>query len=193
MWTNQLTWIYFMKMVLILLKKKMNFWQKKLSPFIKNYHPQFIIPPHISYKNMASFSYNIDDLPPVPSNESFCQLTSAYISMKPRERNYKVVSFSNMVNPLLFEKNMFVCASKAYMFPLQSNDIFKSDTGSPVLSCKSFVCTTSGPSQHVRLLSLLLLYVTVKTYIIVLFIVILSVSLVLVNLYTLLLVQLLVL
>ena len=118
MWTNQLTWIYFMKMVLILLKKKMNFWQKKLSPFIKNYHPQFIIPPHISYKNMASFSYNIDDLPPVPSNESFCQLTSAYISMKPRERNYKVVSFSNMVNPLLFEKNMFVCASKAYMFPL---------------------------------------------------------------------------
>ena len=35
------------------------------------------------------------------------------------------------------------------MFPLQSDDIFRSDIRSPVLSRKSFVCTTSGPS-HAR-------------------------------------------
>ena len=54
-----------------------------------------------------------------------------------------------MVNPLLLEKNGFVCNSKAYMFSLQSDDIFRSDIRSPVLSRKSFVCTTSGPS-HAR-------------------------------------------
>ena len=42
---------------------------------------------------------------------------------------------------------MFVCTSKAYMFPLRSDGILSSDTMSPVLSCKSFVCTTSGPSH----------------------------------------------
>ena len=35
------------------------------------------------------------------------------------------------------------------MFPFQSDDIFKFDISSPVLSRKSFVCTTSGPS-HAR-------------------------------------------
>ena len=35
------------------------------------------------------------------------------------------------------------------MFPLQSDDIFRSDIRSPVLSRKSFVYTTSGPS-HAR-------------------------------------------
>ena len=33
------------------------------------------------------------------------------------------------------------------MFLLKSDDIFKSDTRSPVLSRKSFVCATSGPSH----------------------------------------------
>ena len=33
------------------------------------------------------------------------------------------------------------------MFPLQSDDIFRSDTRSPVLSRKSFVCATSGQSR----------------------------------------------
>ena len=42
---------------------------------------------------------------------------------------------------------MFVCTSKTYIFPLQSGDIFRSDTRSPVLSRKSFVCATSGPSH----------------------------------------------
>ena len=35
------------------------------------------------------------------------------------------------------------------MFPFQSDDIFRSDIRSPVLSRKSFTCTTSGPS-HAR-------------------------------------------
>ena len=34
-----------------------------------------------------------------------------------------------------------------YMFPLQSGDILKSDTRSPVLSRKSFICAKSGPSH----------------------------------------------
>ena len=44
---------------------------------------------------------------------------------------------------------MFLCTSKAYMFPLKSGYIFRSDTRSPVLSRKSFVCATSG-SSHAR-------------------------------------------
>ena len=40
---------------------------------------------------------------------------------------------------------MFACTSKVYMFPLKSNDIFRSDTRSPVFSRKSFVCATYVP------------------------------------------------
>ena len=98
-----------------------------------------------SHTKIASFSYNTDDFPPLPLNECSCQSTSAYISINPLEQNSKVLSFSKMVNPLLFEKNMFVCNSKAYIFPPQSDDIFKSDTRSPVFSRKSIVCTTSVP------------------------------------------------
>ena len=36
-----------------------------------------------------------------------------------------------------------------HTFPLQSDDIFRSDIRSPVLSCKSFFCTTSDP-LHAR-------------------------------------------
>ena len=106
-------------------------------------------PPRISYKNMASFSYNTVDLLPRPSNESSRQSAPVYIPVNPRERNYKVVSFSNAFNPLLLEINVFVCTSKAYMFPPQSDDIFRSDIRSPVSSHESFVCTTSC-SSHVR-------------------------------------------
>ena len=95
---------------------------------------------------MVSFSYNTDDFPPLPSNESSPQSALVYIAIKPGERDSKVISFSKTVNPLLFEKNMFVCTSKAYMFPLQSDDI-QSDTRSPVLSRKSFVCIISVPSH----------------------------------------------
>ena len=102
--------------------------------------------PHISYKNMPSFSYYTDKFPPLPSNGASDQLTSVYIPVKPQEQNSKVVSFSKTVNPLLFEKK-FVCTFKAYMFPLKSDDIFRSDTRSPALSHKSFVCATSGPSH----------------------------------------------
>ena len=96
---------------------------------------------------MTSIFYNNDDFPPLPSNESSHQLKSVYIPVKPRVRNSKAVSFSNTVNPLLFEKAMLVCTSEAYMFPLQSDDIFRSNTRSPVLSRKSFVGETSGLSR----------------------------------------------
>ena len=123
-----------------LLAKEIMAFYKKLSSTVYN-------APHISYKNMASFSYNTDDFLPIPSNGASCQLTSVYIPVKLREENSKVVSFSNAVNPLLFEKNVFLCTSKVYMFSLKSDDIFRSDTISPVLSRKSFVCATSGPSH----------------------------------------------
>ena len=65
-------------------------------------------PRHISDKNMASFSYNTDDFPPLPSNGAFHQLTSVYIPLKPQERNSRIVSFSKTVNLLLFGKK-YVC------------------------------------------------------------------------------------
>ena len=80
-------------------------------------------PPRISYKNMASFSYNTDGFPPLPSNKSSRQSAPVYIPVKPKERNSKVVSFSNTVNGLLLID--FVCTSKAHMYPLQSDDTFK--------------------------------------------------------------------
>ena len=96
---------------------------------------------------MASFSYNTNDFLPLPSNESTSQLISVYIPIKPRERNSKTVSFSYTFNPVLFEKNIFLCTSKAYMFPLPSDDIFRSGNRSPVLPRKFFVCATSAPSH----------------------------------------------
>ena len=52
-----------------------------------------------------------------------------------------------MVNPRMFEKKMIICTSRGYMFPLQSDNIFKPDTRSPVFSRKSFVCATSVSSH----------------------------------------------
>ena len=124
-----------------LLAKEVMAFYKKLSSTVYNPPPIFL------YKKMASFSYNTDHFPPLPSNGDSRQLTSVYISVKPREQNSKVVSFSNTVNLLLFEKNVFLCTSKAYMFPLKSDEIFRSDTSYPVLSRKSFVCATTGPSH----------------------------------------------
>ena len=68
--------------------------------------------PRISYKNMASFSYNTDDFPALPLHEFSCQSVPVFISVK----------------LLLLEKKLFVSTSKVYMFPLQSDDIFKSET-----------------------------------------------------------------
>ena len=155
-------------------------------------------PRHISDKNMASFSYNTDDFPPLPSNRTDHQLTSVYIPLKPRAQNSNVASFSNTGNPLLFEKNVFVCTSKAYFFPFKSDGIFRSDTRSPVLSRKSFVCATSGPSRACFSPVPPIAVRNCKTPVIVLHIVILSVRVVvrlieLVNLNTLLLVHLIVL
>ena len=65
---------------------------------------------------MPSFSYNTDDFLPLPSNKSSCRSPPVYMPVKPQEQNSKVVSFSNMFNPLLFDKNIFVCPSQLYMF-----------------------------------------------------------------------------
>ena len=73
------------------------------------------------------------------------QLTSVYTPVKPRQKNSKATSFSNTLIHYCLKKNVFVCTSKAYMFPLQSDDIFRSDTRCHLLSCKSFACTTPVP------------------------------------------------
>ena len=90
---------------------------------------------------------------------------------------------------------MFVFTSKAYIFPLQSDDILKCDTRSSILPRKSYICTKSGPSYACSFS--VPLYVTVKTFVIILYVVIPSVLVVvkfkvLVNLHTLLLVHLIV-
>ena len=103
-----------------LLAKEIMILYKELSFTVSNSLPS----PCISYKNIASFSYNTDDFPSLSSDESSCQSTSVCIPIKPRERNFKIVCFSKMVNPLLFEKNGFSCTFKTYMFPLQSDDIY---------------------------------------------------------------------
>ena len=77
-----------------LLAKGIKIFYKELSFSVYN-------PSHISYKNIASFSYNTDDFPSLPSDESSRQSTAVYIPIKPREQNGKIVSFSNTVNPLV--------------------------------------------------------------------------------------------
>ena len=81
------------------------------------------------------------------------------------------------------------------MFPLKSDDIFRSDTRSPAFNVKLLFEQHLVHRMLVFLMSLLLLYVTVKTSVIVPYVVILSVRVViilleLVNLYILLLVHL---
>ena len=147
---------------------------------------------------MALFSYNTDDFLPLPSNKSSRQSTSAYISMKPCEWSSKVLSFSSLVNPLFFQENMFVYPSKVYMFLLQPDQFFILILGFLFCHVDDLFVQHLAHHVHVCLLSLLLLYITVKTFVIVLYIVILSVQVVvmfkvLVNLHSLLLVYLLVL
>ena len=50
------------------------------------------------------------------------------------ERNSMVTSFSNTVNPLLFEKKYVCSYLQSVMFPIQSDNMCKSDTRPPVLS-----------------------------------------------------------
>ena len=94
-----------------LLSKEIMIFHKELSSTVYN-------PPRISYKNMASFCYNNDVVPPLSSSKTSRQSTPVYIPVKPYKLNSKVVSFSNTINSLLFEKKMFACTVKAYMFPL---------------------------------------------------------------------------
>ena len=145
---------------------------------------------------MTSFSYNTDDFPPLSSNKSSHQSTTlAYLSVKPRERNSKAVSFSNTVNPLLLEKISLYLLLKRIFFLF--NQMIFSSVILGLLFCHvdhifvqksgpSYACSFSVP-----------LYVTVKTFVIILYVVIPSVLVVvkfkvLVNLHTLLLVHLIV-
>ena len=125
---------------------------------------------------MALFSYNTDDFPRLPSNECFHQLTSVYIPIKARERNSKAVSFSYMVNPLLLEKNVFVLLKRICF---RFNQIFSGlILGHLFCHVNLLFVQHLVHRMYIRLLSLLSLYVTVKTSVIVLKVVILSVRVV---------------
>ena len=69
---------------------------KEIRAFYKKLSSTVYSTLHISYKNMASFSYNTNGFPPLPSNGTSRQLTSVYKPVKPQEQN-KVVSFSTTV------------------------------------------------------------------------------------------------
>ena len=145
---------------------------------------------------MASFSYNTDDFPPLPSNGAFHQLTSLYIPLKPQEWNSRIVSFSKRVNLLLFGKKYVILKRICFLLNL----MMFSGLILGLLFCHVNLLFVQHLVQRMLafLLSLLLLYVTIKSSIIVLYVVILSVRVVvmlieLLNLYTLLLVHLIVL
>ena len=91
-----------------LLKERNDFLAKEIMNFYKELSFTVYNPPRISYKNIASFSYNTDDFPPLPSNETSHQSTSVYIPINLQEWSRKVISFSNTINPLLLEKK-WVC------------------------------------------------------------------------------------
>ena len=126
---------------------------------------------------MASFSYNTDDFPQLPSNECFHQLTSIYIPVKARERNSKAVSFSYMVNPLLLEKKGFVLL-KRICFRFNQMVFSGLILGHLFYHVNLLFVQHLVYRMYIRLLSLLSLYVTVKTSAIVLKVVILSVRVV---------------
>ena len=87
-----------------LIKERNELLANEIMIFYKELSFTVYNPPHISYKNMASFSYNTDDFLPLPSNKSSCQSPPVYMPVKPREQNSKVVSVSNMFNPYCLEK-----------------------------------------------------------------------------------------
>ena len=120
---------------------------------------------------MAWFSYNTDDFLPLPSNGASSQLTSVYIPVKHREQNHKVVSFTDTVNSLLFEKKMYVLLKCICFLLIQT--IF-SGLILGLLFCHENLVFVQCLVHCIliSLLSLLLLYVTVKTSVIILYVVI---------------------
>ena len=68
-----------------LIKEGNDFLAKEIMNFSKELSFTVYNPTRISYKNMASFSYNTDDFPPLPSNKPSRQLTSVYIPIKLRK------------------------------------------------------------------------------------------------------------
>ena len=117
---------------------------------------------------------------PLPSNESFRQLTPVYIPLKPRERNSRAVYFSNMVNPLLFKKVCLYVLLKHIRFFFNQMIFLVLILRLLFFDVNFLFVQNLVHRMHVRLLSLLLLYVTVKTSLIVLYAVILSIRVVLI-------------
>ena len=86
MWINHLTWIFFFFFFFFsihLIKKGNELLEKEIMAFYKELSSTVYNPPHISYKNMTSFTYNTDDFPSLPSNGTSHELTSVYIPIKP--------------------------------------------------------------------------------------------------------------
>ena len=68
-----------------LIKEGNKFLANEIMAFYEILSSRIYNTPHISHKNMASFSYNTDDFAPLPSNRTSRQLTSVYVPVKPRE------------------------------------------------------------------------------------------------------------
>ena len=93
------------------LAKEIMVFYKKLSSTVYN-------TPHISYKNMASFSYNTDEFPTLQSNGTSSQLTSVYIPVKLQERNSRLYPFLTRLIPYCLRKMCLYVLLKRICFLL---------------------------------------------------------------------------
>ena len=122
--------------------------------------------PLISFKNIIIIFYNTDDFPPLLWNELSCQSASVCIYVKPRQQNSKIVSFSYMVNPRIFEKKKWLYVLlKGICFLFNQIMFLSLILGLLFCHVNHLFVQHLFHRMHVRLLSLLLLYlqVTVKT------------------------------
>ena len=120
---------------------------------------------------MVSFSYNTDNFSPLPSNKASRQLTSVYIHVNSREQNskfYPLLTSFFLFNSVLFEKMCLYVLVNCICFLL--NQMVFSGLLLGRLFCHVnllFLHYLVHCKVHF-ILSLLLLYVTVKTSVIVL-------------------------
>lgn len=119
-----------------ILAKEVMIFYKELSSTVYRLHV-FLITTwhHFLIIQVTSHHYHQTNL---PANQH--QLT---YPQSPVNKITRLCPFLTWLISNYLKKN---CPCRAYIFLLQS-DIFKSDTRSLVLSCKSFVCTASGPSH----------------------------------------------
>ena len=114
--------------------------------------------------NMASFSYNTDDFPALPSKEFFRQSVSVYISVKPREQILYL--FLTRWNHFCLKTNMFALPKRVcFLF----NQMIFSILGLLFCRVNHLFVQHLVHRMHVCLLSLLSLYVTVKISVIVVY------------------------